>query len=223
MESRSSSSRVRLLRQSICDESQKMNRITKGPQSPLSISYRLVEKREKKLNSSPQEWAPLSYPLNISWTNAPQHISDVRGRFQERYRKGNRMTIQTRRKATQIKPPSPALSCTNHCYPQATPEGGSKCSGTETNTRRRIGRISRYRIASMAARFRIAWLGPTRGRLNSQDVRGLSPKAEGGKESREDCSLCVSFECDSLSEELGEEREKRGNLDSVRGFFFIAD
>lgn len=39
-----------------------------------------------------------------------------------------------------------------------------------------------------------------------QVVRGLSPKASVGEEVPGGTLLCVSFECDSLSEELEKER-----------------
>lgn len=57
----------------------------------------------------------------------------------------------------------------------------------------------------MAARFRIAWLdnfGGPKCRVSGDFL----PKQEGKEES----SLCVSFECDSLSEELGGRRRKEG-------------
>lgn len=46
-------------------------------------------------------------------------------------------------------------------------------------------------------------LASTHRKASGQDVRGLSPKAKSGLEPK---SLCVSFECDSLSEELVRER-----------------
>lgn len=42
-----------------------------------------------------------------------------------------------------------------------------------------------------------------------QVVRGLSPKASVGEEVPGGTLLYVSFECDSLSEELGEKRKFR--------------
>lgn len=67
----------------------------------------------------------------------------------------------------------------------------------------------------MAARFRIAWS------ISKEMVRvsgDFLPKLvfrEGKKISFD--ILCVSFECDSLSEELGEEKEVES---SGRGFYF---
>jgi hypothetical protein len=40
-------------------------------------------------------------------------------------------------------------------------------------------------------------------------VRGLSPKAVCDKKEEEDLFQCGSFDCDCLSEELGEKRGKR--------------
>ncbi|KAJ5882117.1 uncharacterized protein N7529_000789 [Penicillium soppii] len=78
---------------------------------------------------------------------------------------------------------------------------------------RRTGRewaMSRYRIASMAARFRSAWLGT----LVAQSAG--CPGTFSQSEIRRQCLLCVSFECDSLNEEL---EEGRG---CSWGFYFLS-
>ena len=76
---------------------------------------------------------------------------------------------------------SPFPSPTPNTHPIVTGEAVGWCA--EPGGSRAV---SRYRIASMAARFRIAWLGQL-WRTKAQGVRGLSPKARG----RRSKLLCV--------------------------------
>ena len=98
--------------------------------------------------------------------------------------------------------PPPTVPATPPLLPPGKP-----ASGIDESIGGGIGRISRYRIASMAARFRIAW--PDSSKEEWSGCPGTFSQSL-CKRGYHDGNLCVSFECDSLSEELERRREKRG-------------
>ncbi|KAJ5081468.1 hypothetical protein NUU61_009732 [Penicillium alfredii] len=72
--------------------------------------------------------------------------------------------------------PSPAPRATPHCVQPTHAKPSDEPLGLGRNRA-----VSHSQIASMAARFRIAWLEGTPVETKAQGVRGLSPKARKGK------------------------------------------
>lgn len=163
--------RVRPLRQGFCDHRSSHR---------FAISYRLKSK---------ERWTP-------RLKNEPHWVTQKPPKEDQ----GNRMTIQTRRKATQWNNPSP------------TPRYTIIVS-TANSVRYRHGR--REGVGQLAAIKLLLWrrvsaLPATDPRIG-QGVRGLSPKARFLLAEEWEYpvgTLCVSFECDPLSEELRKEETK---------------
>ena len=150
------------------------------------------------VNSSPQEWAPLSYPCT------------------ERHRQSHDYSTTT--KSNPEEPPLPLQLTTTIVSTLRRRAPIWKRGG-------KVGAVSRYQTAFMAARFRIAWLQPNRlSQRNKNDLGRVSgdflPKhVEQIFASERATTLCVSFECDSLSEEL--EKKNQDERNELYFYFFV--
>ena len=178
---------VRPLRQGFCE------RTKSSKSSPLFHKLQTQKERTGLLAS---RMSPIELPLSCKQDKGQSHDYP-------NTTKGN--PIQGRPKSPfplQLRPLS-------HCFQYHSRVGLSDSNSKSGRNRA----VSRYRIASMAARFRIAWLDILMERTRNQFANKLGrvsgdflPKLE--VERYGYTLLCVSFECDSLSEELTKKKRK---------------
>lgn len=135
------------------------------PNHRFAISYRL-EKRQRTPRLK----------------NEPHWVTHLR-----KERQSHDYPNTTKSNPIQGRPKSPFPFPTQAAHPIMTSETVGWRTWTEGSRA-----VSRYRIASMAARFRIAWLENS-GRTKAQGVRGLSPKARGEGRDFLVCKLWMRF------------------------------